>query len=142
MLVTSRFGSCASKKTNDMKGFFENIKHGVFAGFASLSGVGGKDVAPFLTAAFNSGDMAQLVNAAFKAAIAVGAILAVLQLAYAGFLYMGGDSWGTKENAKQRMRNAVTGLFLLLAIWLILEQINPQILNLNVLPDPSAGFDG
>lgn len=105
----------------------------LFQGFVSLSGFQGEQFAPFLTGAFQSGDFASFISALFKAALSVGAILAVLQLAYAGFLYMGGDSWGTKEQAKQRIRSAVSGLILLLAIWLILNQINPNILKLDIV---------
>lgn len=105
----------------------------LFQGFVSLSGLQGQNFAPFLTQAFGSQNFPQFINAVFKASIAVGAILAVLQFARAGFMYMGGDSWGTKEKAKQILREATMGLLLLISIWLILKQINPQILDLNIV---------
>lgn len=101
--------------------------------FVSLSGLQGPNFSSFLTKAFSENStMTTAVNALFKAAIAVGAILAVLQLARAGFMYMGGESWGTKETAKQIMRQTVMGLLILISIWLILKQINPDLLDLNI----------
>lgn len=105
----------------------------VFQGFVSLSGLQGPEFAPFLTQAFNSQNFPAFVNALFKGAISIGAILAVLQLARAGFLYMTSDVWGDKEKAKHIMRDAIVGLLLLMGIWLILRQINPQLLDLNIL---------
>jgi hypothetical protein len=46
---------------------------------------------------------------------------------------MGSDIWSTKQHAKDVFRDAVVGLLLLLAIYLILYQINPDILSLSVL---------
>ena len=85
----------------------------------------------------------QFINIAFKAAIALGAILAVLRLGYAGIKYMTSDLPGAKNDAKGIISNAITGLLLLLAVWLILYQINPDILNLDIFrslkSSPSGG---
>lgn len=75
----------------------------------------------------------QFFNAVFTMSISVGAILAVLQLARAGWLYMSSDAFGTKSRAKEIIRDAIIGLLLLLGIYIILFQINPNILNLDVL---------
>ncbi|OHB18829.1 MAG: hypothetical protein A2854_03140 [Parcubacteria group bacterium RIFCSPHIGHO2_01_FULL_56_18] len=74
-----------------------------------------------------------LFNAVFFFAIAVGAILAVLRLGYAGIIYMTTDLWHSKQNAKEIISQAVLGILLLLAVYLILFQINPDILNLDIL---------
>ena len=58
---------------------------------------------------------------------------AVLRLVYAGYLYMGTDMWSSKKHATDVIRDTVLGLLILLAIYLVLYQINPQILNLNVV---------
>lgn len=104
--------------------------------FVPLTGgdVSKVELAPFMTKAFSDkADLATFVNAMFKAAIGIGAMLAVLQLARAGFLYMGSDMWHKKEQAKHYMSDAVVGLLILMAVWLVLNQINPQLLNLDVL---------
>lgn len=77
--------------------------------------------------------LADFFQALFYTAIAVGATLAVLRLGYAGFLYMGGDSYGKISEAKRIMQDVVVGLLLLLAVYVILNQINPDILNLDIL---------
>lgn len=91
--------------------------------------------------------MSAYFNALFTLAISAGAIAAVLRLAYAGYMYMGAaDMWGNKQKAKEIMGNAIVGLLLLLSIWLILRQINPDILSLKVLQgnysEPSATQSG
>lgn len=105
------------------------------AGTIVLNGVGNAGQSPFLSRLFdpNTTSLAQFFNSLFKAAIVIGAMLAVLRLGYAGFVYMTSDIPGMKGNAKEIIQNAVLGLLLLLAVWLILRQINPQILNLDVL---------
>lgn len=82
---------------------------------------------------YQSADLGQFINRLFTAALSLGAILAVLRLAFAGYLYMTKDSFQQKSNAKEVIGNAVLGLLLLLSIWLILRQINPQLLDLNIL---------
>lgn len=80
-----------------------------------------------------TGDLSVFVNSLFKFAIAVGAIAAVLRLAYAGYLYMGSDMWSKKGEAKTVIGDVTLGIMLLLGVWLILNQINPDILKLNAL---------
>jgi hypothetical protein len=76
------------------------------------------------------------INSVFTIVVSIGAILAVLRIAYGGYLYMGSaDMWGNKQQAKEVISDAVIGLLLLLAIYLILNQINPNLLNLNVRND-------
>jgi hypothetical protein len=88
---------------------------------------------PMLNQAYRSGDLATYINSLFKIAISVGAILAVIRLAYAGYLYMTTEAWGEKSNAKEVIGDAMLGLLLLLSIYLILYQINPDIVSLKFL---------
>ena len=60
-------------------------------------------------------------------------MLAVIRLVYAGFLYMGSDIFDKKSAAKEAIQNAIIGLLLLVTTFIILNQINPDILNLDVL---------
>ncbi len=83
---------------------------------------------------FCATDLASAVNSAFQVSMLVGAVLAMLRIGYAGYLYMGSaDMWSTKEHAKEVFKDAIIGLLLLLAIWMILNQINPDILKLELL---------
>jgi hypothetical protein len=117
----------------DLKKTFSNMVRGAYT--AILVGSGNTAAqSPFLARLFGEGaTLASFFNALFKTAIVVGAMLAILRLGYAGFIYMTTDSFGTIGNAKRIIGETVMGLLLLLATWLILNQINPQILNLNIL---------
>jgi hypothetical protein len=91
-------------------------------------------------------DLGNFLNKLFMGSIALGGILAVLRLAWAGFVYMSSDLWSSKGHAKEIIQETLLGLFLLLAIWIILNFINPDILKLKVepatpLPTPAgSGF--
>ena len=94
-----------------------------------------------LSKVFCNANLQEMLNAAFQISIRLGAILAVLRIAYAGYLYMGSeDMWSTKTAAKEVFRNAVIGLLILLGVWLILHQIDPRILSLNIMQ--TRGADG
>ena len=79
---------------------------------------------------YQSSDLGSFFGALFVTALSVGAIIAVLRLAYAGYQYMTTDAWGSKLQAKEIIGDVVLGLLLLLGVWLILNQINPQIRRL------------
>jgi hypothetical protein len=78
----------------------------------------------------NDPSLVTYLNTLFKFAITVGAILAVLRLLYAGYMYMASDVFTSKEKAKEIFKDVFLGLFLLLSIFIILRQINPNLLNL------------
>ncbi len=79
-------------------------------------------------------DLGAMLNTAFIVAINVGAILAMMRIMWAGWLYMGSaDMWSNKHHAKEVFQDAIIGLLLLLAVWIILNQINPDILNIGSL---------
>jgi hypothetical protein len=95
---------------------------------------------PLLSGFFSGNNLPGFFNAIFTTALSIGAILAVLRLGYAGWLYMGSaDMWGHKQEAKDVIFGAIMGLLLLIGIWVILYQINPNLLNLNILQDLPAG---
>jgi len=92
---------------------------------------------------YSSGNFSDFINGLFKFAIAIGAIVAVLRLAYAGYLYMGqSDMWSHKDEAKTIIADVTLGLLLLLAIYLILFQINPDIVKLNALKNITPAQTG
>jgi hypothetical protein len=105
-------------------------------GQASVGGTGGAASCgdtDQLSQMFCNADIPKMLNSAFQVAIRIGAILAVLRIAYAGYLYMGSeDMWSSKSAAKEAFRDAIVGLLILLAIWLILHQIDPRILSLKI----------
>ena len=118
---------------NFFKKLLRKIPRGAYQ--AVLGGVGNAGSSPLLSKLFdpNTTSLAQFFNTLFKAAIVIGAILAVLKLGYAGAIYMMSDLVSDKGKARGIIQNVVFGLLLLLAVWLILNQINPDILNLDIL---------
>jgi Type IV secretion system pilin len=73
------------------------------------------------------------VNALFKMTISIGAVIAVCQFVYGGIVYMMTESGAAQMGeSKERMQNALLGLIMLLATFVIFNQINPDILNLDV----------
>jgi len=85
-----------------------------------------------LDAAYGSSSLGDYLQQLFNLAIVFGGVLAVVRITYAGFLYMTTDVVENKSKAKKALRDAALGLLLLLAIVLILRQINPDLLKLNV----------
>ena len=81
------------------------------------------------------------LNTLFKVALSVGAMLAVLRLVWGGYIYMvsGVGNWASQGRAREIIGNAILGIVLLLAIYLILNQINPCILNLDITSSFSGG---
>ena len=71
-------------------------------------------------------------NDLYKYAIGIAATLAVLQIIYAGVLYMGGDSVTETKQAKEKIQWSILGLVLVLSPVIVFSIINPKILNLNI----------
>ena len=76
---------------------------------------------------YGTTDLSSFVSGLFAAALSIGAILAVLRLGYAGYQYMTTEAFGQKTHAKEIIGDTVLGLLLLISVWLILYQINPDI---------------
>jgi hypothetical protein len=92
---------------------------------------------------------ANFVYYLFVFALAVGGILAFGSIVIAGIEWtISAGNPSLQEDAKDRIRNAVFGLILLLASYVILYTINPQLVRLknptieplpNLPPPPSTG---
>lgn len=72
------------------------------------------------------------LNNAFTFALGIATILAIIKIALGGIAYMTSKSAGGSEGAKKTILNAVVGLLLLLSTFIILKQINPDILRLEI----------
>ncbi len=68
----------------------------------------------------------------FKLAIGLSAVAAVLMIVIGGFQYISSDAIMGKKDGKERIKNAVFGLVLVISAWLILNTINPNLLNINL----------
>ncbi|PIR70322.1 MAG: hypothetical protein COU46_02150 [Candidatus Niyogibacteria bacterium CG10_big_fil_rev_8_21_14_0_10_42_19] len=66
----------------------------------------------------------------FPAMLTAAALLAVVSITYAGFLWIGAaGNPAAIENAKDRIKGSILGLLLAFAGWLILNTINPALVN-------------
>lgn len=79
----------------------------------------------------------EYINQLFKITIGIAAVLAVGQLIHAGILYMTTESWGEKSKAKSIITDAFWGILLIAAAWLILYEINPQLVSLTIFTSQS-----
>jgi len=80
------------------------------------SAAGNSDINAFLTTIFNWG-------------IGIAVSLSILVIILGGIEYMTTDAISKKEDGRNRIKAAVVGLLIALSSWLILNQINPDILK-------------
>ncbi len=88
-------------------------------------------------------DLGVLINAAYKLAIALGALIAVFQITLAGFKYLASPgNFTSSEEAKDDIKNSLLGLLILLSTVLILETIFGEV-NLNPIASaPNVRTEG
>lgn len=72
------------------------------------------------------------LNTAFSALLTLGALFAVVTFTIGGVVYMTSDAMGKKSSAVERMKASLWGLLLLAASVLILNTINPGLLNFDL----------
>jgi hypothetical protein len=84
-----------------------------------------------LAKVFSSNSLKDFFQALFEFSITLAGLLAVLRIAYGGWLYMTTDIADNKKSARDIIAGALIGLIMILAIGLILRQINPGILNIS-----------
>ncbi len=87
---------------------------------------------PFITGEVSSSNYIQAI---YMAAIALGAIAAVGMLIWAGAEYMLSDLVTKKSAAKERIKNALLGLLIILGAVTILNTINPNLTRLTIIEE-------
>jgi len=80
-----------------------------------------------------SSNIGDYLNFIFKFGIGLCAALAVVMLIINGITYMGDESIFGKTEAKKKMIGAIFGLIIILASWIILNTINPDLTGVNGL---------
>lgn len=102
--------------------------------YQAVATIPGQEQSPVISQLFDPNqNLETFINNAFKIAISVGAILAVLRIGWAGYLYIASDLWTNKAKGREILQDVALGLLLLIAVYIILNQINPEILNLNAI---------
>ena len=79
-----------------------------------------------------AGTFSEYFGNLFRIALLVGSVIAVLMIAAAGIQYMTTDAVTGKAESKKHIYNAIIGLLMLLGVWLVFNEINPDILDLNL----------
>src|SRR3990167_9155313 len=79
-------------------------------------------------------DIQTYIPGIFKLAIGIASVLAVLMIIIGGVEYITTDAIQGKSDGKERIRNALWGLVLVLVSWILLYTINPKltVFNLNI----------
>ena len=90
----------------------------------SLPGIGGT---------VKQGELGQYLNNVFKLGIGVASGLAVIYITVGGVQYMIGASAGQKEKGREKITGAVGGLLLALGAFVILNTINPDLLEFKIV---------
>ncbi len=101
-------------------------------GFVPLAGI------PGLTESVTADEagLANFLNDLYKYLIGLAAVIAVVEIIWGGLLYSTQDVPGSKTNGKEKIKNALLGLVLVLSPVLVFSIINPSILNLSINLDP------
>ena len=90
-----------------------------------------------------TGDLAPYLRSGFQLAILLGGLTAVIILIFGGIGYMVSEvSPSGKAKAKKRIIGAIWGLLILLGSYLLLNTINPQLVNFKTLFLPTEGLAG
>lgn len=71
-------------------------------------------------------------NNLFTFGIYIAGFLATIMIAVGGIQYMSTDAVSGKTEGRERITYAIMGLLLVLFSWILLNQINPDLLNLTI----------
>lgn len=104
------------------------VAHSAFAqGYVSLSGL------PELNKAPGDRNVSGYLNMIYTTIVSLGALFAVVKIAYAGIKYSMSDIVTSKEDAKNDIQGALIGLAILLIPYIVLATIYPGLINFNFL---------
>lgn len=81
----------------------------------------------------------QYLNQIYLLLIAIGAIIGVIKITFAGMKYSLSDIVTSKEEAKEDIKGVLLGLVLLLIPFVVLNTIYPDLTNLDVLKPIESG---
>lgn len=89
-----------------------------------------------------AGGFEQYINFLYGVSISIAALLAVVKIIIAGAKYMISDVVSNKGSAIEDIQGAILGLLLILGAVIILEFINPQLINGNIKFQPIPPPEG
>jgi N-acetyl-anhydromuramyl-L-alanine amidase AmpD len=80
--------------------------------------------------------LGEYIAAAFRYALGIVVICAIVMVIYGGFRYLVGSAAGSVKRGKTIIIDALAGVIITLGAFLILQTINPQTLNLDAVKIP------
>ncbi|QQS22532.1 hypothetical protein IPM19_02775 [bacterium] len=80
-------------------------------------------------------DLFDCIDRLYRFGISAGAVLIVFFIVYAGYIYMTGSE-ASKTKAKQTLQAAFTGMAVMLGSFLLLNFINPELVNIKRIQPP------
>lgn len=86
-------------------------------------------------------DVGNFVSNSVKLIIQIAGALAVIMIVIGGVQYLSSDAINDKSEGKERIQNAIYGLLLAFASFIILQTINPGTLKLDLTLQPIAKVD-
>ncbi len=113
-------------QTDLTTGTFTRLKDGGYQDYAAANNA-------------NSGDLYKCINQLYKFAIILSAVIGVFFIVIAGYIYMSSD--GNQESvdkAKNILTTTITSIVILMAGYLLLKAINPDIIQFKSIQPPSV----
>ena len=78
-------------------------------------------------------DLVQYINYLYLFSLSLVGVAALVSLIIGGFMYMLSDTVTSKDKAREYISGAIYGLILALAAYLILNTINPDLVNWSII---------
>ncbi len=86
-----------------------------------------------------NGGLAGLLDTLYTAGIAIATGLAVLMIIFGGIEYVTTDTVGGKGGGKDKIKDALTGLLLAFMSYILLNTLNPDLLNNDLVLEEAKG---
>lgn len=99
--------------------------------------------APPDTGASTNGVLYQCINQLYKFAIVLAVVIGVFFIVIAGYIYMSADgNTESVDKAKSIIESTIVSLVILLGGWLLLNAINPDLIQFHNVQPPTADLSG
>ncbi len=82
--------------------------------------------------------LAVYVNAFYKYIVGVGLIASAVIIIYGGYLYLLGATGLQVQSGKEKIKEALLGLVIILGAFVIMENVNPNLVRVNTLNIPEV----
>ncbi len=97
---------------------------------------------PFISSNVWKSDFAELLDALVGISVGIAAVLAVIEVAIGGFVWMTSETPVKLGDAKDKIGSAIGGLLLVLVAILVLKTINPDLVRFDVFRSATNGTGG